>query len=179
MNWTRQLGDAFLGNQQAVMDAVQRERQAAQRYGYLRSNGQVVVSGGPYISIMPVNPGYVVVPYYDPAVVFYAPRPGFVIGGAIRFGFGVNIGGYFRPWGWGYNRFDWGGRAVYINNSPWRRTWVDRDRYAHPYEGVRRFDGGRRVEEQHRLQERSPQERQAPQRGERAPREEHRGDGRR
>src|SRR5580698_2703635 len=101
MNWTTQIGNAFLAQQQDVMDAVQRQRAVAQRYGYLASNGQIVVSGGPYITIMPVDPGFIVVPYYDPAVVFFAPRPGFVVGGAIRFGFGVTIGGFFRPWGWG------------------------------------------------------------------------------
>src|SRR5258708_39014265 len=53
LNWTRNLGDAFLAQQQDVMDAVQRERQKAQRYGYLRSNEQVVVGGGPYITIAP------------------------------------------------------------------------------------------------------------------------------
>src|SRR5208337_2383594 len=68
MNWTTQLGNAFLAQQQDVMDAVQRQRAIAQRYGYLRSNGQVVVSGGPYITVMPVNPAFIVVPYYDPAI---------------------------------------------------------------------------------------------------------------
>ena len=101
MNWTTDLGNAFLAQQQDVMDAVQRERRKARDYGYLRSNGQIVVGGGPYITIMPVNPGFVVVPYYDPGIVFFAPRPGFVVGGAIRFGFGVTLGGFFRPWGWG------------------------------------------------------------------------------
>ncbi len=100
MNWTTQLGNAFLAQQQDVMDAVQRQRAIAQRYGYLRSNGQVIVSGGPYITVVPVNWGYIAVPWYDPAVVFFAPRPGFMVGGAIRFGFGVTIGGFFAPWGW-------------------------------------------------------------------------------
>src|SRR5580658_3957254 len=59
MNWTTQLGNAFLAQQQDVMDAVQRQRGLAQRYGYLRSNGQVVVGGGPYVTILPVNPAYV------------------------------------------------------------------------------------------------------------------------
>src|SRR5262249_55148166 len=68
MNWTSQIGNAFLSQQPDVMAAVQRQRALATRYGYLRSNGQVVVSTGPYIAITPVNPGYVVVPYYDPAV---------------------------------------------------------------------------------------------------------------
>src|ERR1700688_243641 len=66
MNWTTDLGNAFLAQQQDVMDAVQRERRKAQSFGYLRSNGQIIVGGGPYITIAPVNPGYVVVPYYDP-----------------------------------------------------------------------------------------------------------------
>src|SRR5215831_12034991 len=68
MNWTAQIGNAFLAQQQDVMNAVQRQRAMAQRYGYLRTNGQVVVSGGPYITVMPVNPGYVVVPYCDPGI---------------------------------------------------------------------------------------------------------------
>jgi len=72
---------------------------------------------------MPVNPGFVVVPYYDPGIVFFAPRPGFVVGGAIRFGFGVTIGGFFRPWCWGYDRFEWDRHGVIINNEPWRRSW--------------------------------------------------------
>ena len=41
MNWTSELGNAFLAQQQDVMDAVQRQRAIAERYGYLRSNGQV------------------------------------------------------------------------------------------------------------------------------------------
>src|SRR5579863_149912 len=170
MGWTTQLGQAFLAQQQNVMDAVQRQRQAAQRYGYLRSNGQIVVSGGPYITIMPVNPGFIPVPYYDPGIVFFPPRPGFVVGGAVRFGFGITIGGFFRPWGWGpgFDRFDWGGHAVFLNNAPWRRTWDVRGAYVHPYEGVRRYAPAARAPEQHPLQERSERERAAPREGRRA-----------
>src|SRR5271170_6491998 len=87
MPWTSGIGNAFLAQQQDVMNAVQLERMKAQQFGYLHSNPQVVVSGGPYITIMPVNPAFVVVPYYNPAVVFFAPAPGFFVGGAIRFGF--------------------------------------------------------------------------------------------
>src|SRR5208283_4252682 len=53
MNWTTDLGNAFLAQRQDVMDAVQRMRQRARDFGYLRSNGQIVVNGGPYIEIMP------------------------------------------------------------------------------------------------------------------------------
>lgn len=160
MSWTTDLGNAFLAQQQDVMDAVQRERHKARNYGYLQSNGQVIVGGGPYITIAPVNPGFVVVPWYDPGVVFFPPRPGIVVGGAVRFGFGVSLGGFFRPWGWGYNRFDWGRHVVIINNAPWRRDWDNRREYVHPYADVHRWGPGERHEERHELEERSPRERQ-------------------
>jgi hypothetical protein len=176
MNWTTDLGNAFLAQQQDVMDAVQRERRKARDFGYLRSNGQIIVGGGPYITVMPVNPGFVVVPYYDPRIVFFAPRPGFVVGGAIRFGFGVTIGGFFRPWGWGYDRFDWDRHGVIINNEPWRRSWGNRREYEHPYPGVRRYAPAERAPERHELHERSEHERAAPREGRRAP-EEHGRDG--
>jgi hypothetical protein len=163
LNWTTQLGNAFLVQQQDVMDAVQRLRGEAEQYGYLRTNGSVIVTPGPYIAITPVNPGLIYVPWYDPAVVFIAPRPGFFVGGAIRFGFSVNLGIAFRPWGWGYSRFDWGTHAVFINNAPWRRTWVDRARYVHPYT-VQRYAGPRPAE-RHELHERSERERSAAREG--------------
>jgi hypothetical protein len=176
INWTTDLGNAFLAQEGDVMDAVQRDRRKAREYGYLRSNGQILVGGRPYITIMPVNPGYVVVPYYDPRVVFYAPRPGFFVGGAIRFGYGTSLGLSFRPWGWGYDRFDWGGHGVFINNARWGRTWDNRREYAHPYAGVHRFGPGDRVPDHHQLEQRSEHERGAEREGRRAP-EEHRGHG--
>jgi hypothetical protein len=177
MNWTSELGNAFLAQQQDVMDAVQRQRSAAQRYGYLRSNGQVVVGGGPYITIAPANPAFVVVPYYDPAIVFFPPRAGFAVGGAIRFGFGVGVGGFFAPWGWGGPgiRFDWGSHAVFLNNARWGRTWVNRGVYVHPYAAIRRpAPGFVRPAEPHRLEPRSVPERNAPRQGRPMPREDHR-----
>jgi hypothetical protein len=181
MNWTSWLGNAFLAQQQDVMDAVQRQRAIAARYGYLRSNPQVVVSGGPYISIMPVNPGFIVVPYYNPAIVFYAPRPGFFVGGAIRFGFGVGIGGFFAPWGWGPGvRFDWGRHDVFLNNARWGRTWANRGGYVHPYEGYRRpAPGYARPAEAHEMHGRTEPERNAAREGRAAPREAHREDSHR
>ena len=177
MNWTTDLGNAFLAQQADVMDAVQRERRKARDYGYLRTNAQVVVGVGPYITIMPVNPGFIVVPYYDPRVVFFAPRPGFVVGGAIRFGFGVSVGLFFRPWGWGpgFGRFDWGGHAVFLNNARWGRTWVNRGGYVHPYEGVHRFAPAERAPERHELHERSERERSEAREGRKGSPEEHHG----
>jgi len=145
MAWTSQLGNAFMAQQQDVMDAVQRERHRAYDYGYLRTGSQVVVTPGPYITIAPVNPGFYYVPLYDPLIVFAPPRPGFFVGGAIRFGGGITIGAAFAPWGWGFARFGWANHAVIINNHPWTRTWAGRREYVHPY-NLPRYAPGRRVE---------------------------------
>jgi hypothetical protein len=178
MNWTTQLGNAFLAEPQAVMDAVQRQRAAAQRFGYLRTNGQLVVSGGPYITILPVDPGYIVVPYYDPAVVFFAPRPGFFVGGGIRFGYAVTLGGFFAPWGWvsGGIGFDWRAHTLFLNRAPWGRTWINRNAYRHPYPAIRRpAPNYARPRDTHPLHSRSGDERNAPRQGRPAPHESHEG----
>ncbi len=171
MSWTSELGNAFLAQQPDVMDAVQRERHQAYNYGYLRTNQQIVVNPGPYIEILPANPGFIVVPYYNPLVVFAPPRPGFFVGGAIGFGYGITIGAAFGPWGWGSSRVLWGQHAVLINNARWNRTWVNRGAYVHPY-AMPRYAGPRPAE-QHQLQGRSERERQAARTG-REREEEHR-----
>jgi hypothetical protein len=172
MPWTQELGNAVLAQRPDVMDAVQRMRRRAVQYGYLRSNASIVVGTGPFITIMPVTPAFVVVPYYDPAVVFVAPRPGFAVGFAIRFGFGVSIGVAFRPWGWGLTFFNWGRHALVVNNVPWGRTWANRATYVHPY-SVRRYPRtAPRPPERHELVKRSPSER-ADARAGRAIKEEH------
>lgn len=160
MNWTSDLGNAVLAERDAVMDAVQRERHKAEQYGYLHSGGPIVVSGGTYIAIAPANPEFIVVPAYDPLVVYAAPRPGFVVGAAIGFGFGVAIGGWFHPWGWGATRIVWANHAFFVNNVRWERTWANRGVYVHPYPGVHRYEGPARVEH-HELVRRSENERAA------------------
>jgi Protein of unknown function (DUF3300) len=177
MPWTDEIGAAFLAQPEQVMDAVQRMRQSAAGYGYLRSNAQVVVRQGPFIEILPVNPAFIVVPYYNPAVVFVAPRRGVFVGGAINFGFGVTLGAAFEPWGWGATRFAWGEHALIVNNAPWRRTWGNRAVYVHPFASVPRFASVRPAEG-HTLRARSEREREAEQKG-RGHKEEHRRDDRR
>ena len=159
MGWTTDLGNAFLAQQQDVMDAVQRMRHRAWDYGYLRTGPQVIVRNGPFIEIVPVDPAFMVVPYYDPLVVFAAPRPGFAVAAAIRFNFGVTLGIAFRPWGWGAVRFAWNTHTVFINERPWSRTWANRATYVHPSE-VRRYPASQRVES-HQLQARSEREKEA------------------
>jgi hypothetical protein len=172
MPWTQELGSAFLVQSQDVMDAVQRNRQKAVSYGYLRTNPQVRVVSGPYIEIVPVNPDYIVVPYYDPLIVYARPRPGFVVAGAIRFGFGITLGAAFVPWGWHSTNFGWSSHTIIVNNAPWHRTYANRLTYVHPYTSVPRYAAPPRVEE-HRAIGRSHDEREA-ERGGRERREEHR-----
>jgi Protein of unknown function (DUF3300) len=146
--WTQQLGSAVLAQRPDVMDAVQRMRQQAYDYGYLRSNQyeQVVVAGPGNIEIIPAAPGYVYVPAYDPYVVYTRPRPGSFLGGAIRFGPGIVIGANFAPWGWGHAGFGWHEHTILIDNRPWARTWANRSAYVHPYVAPRPYVPGPRIE---------------------------------
>jgi hypothetical protein len=172
MAWTDQLSNAVLAQRAEVMDAVQRMRKKARDFGYLRSSGQIVVGTGPYITILPVNPEFICVPYYDPLIVFAAMRRGVSLGGSIIFGYGITIGAAFRPWGWGAIRFDWGAHSWFIGNTIWNRTWADRAGYKGPY-GAQRFETGKRVEG-HELIQRSQHEREAGRAGHTRV-EEHRG----
>jgi len=134
MGRTQELGNAVLADRAGVMDAVQDQRQKAYNYGYLRTNPQyrVVTAGPGDIEIVPVNPNVIFVPYYDPNVVFFRPRPGFFIGGAISFGPSIFVGS-FLPWGWGGVSFGWRAHTILIGGRPWERTWVNRGAYVHPY----------------------------------------------
>jgi hypothetical protein len=172
MPWTEELGAAFLAEQPQVMDAVQTMRQRALSYGYLQSNARWLVRRGPYVEIVPANPAFIVVPYYDPLVVFAAPRRGFVVSAAIGVGFGVTIGPAFAPWGWGTTRFGWTDHVVIVNNTPWRRVWANRLTYVHPY-AAQRYAPDRRPAEAHRAIERSAAEKEAERTGH-ARKEEHR-----
>jgi hypothetical protein len=134
MTWTEQLGTAVLAQRADVMDAIQRLRQRAYDYGYLRSSPyDAVVDSAGSIEILPVNPEYIYVPTYDPAIVFAPPPPGFVISGAIHFGPAVVVGLAFAPWGWVRPGFLWGTHAIVIDGTPWNRFWFNRGFYVHSY----------------------------------------------
>ncbi|MGH9882035.1 MAG: DUF3300 domain-containing protein, partial [Pyrinomonadaceae bacterium] len=76
IQWTTDLGNAFLAQQSDVMDAVQRLRGKAQGTGNLKTSAQQVVqtetvpSGKQVIEIQQANPDVVYVPSYDPTVVY-------------------------------------------------------------------------------------------------------------
>ena len=131
VQWTTELGNAFLAQQSDVMDAIQRMRQKAQGTGALKSNEQVrveskVVESKTVIVIEQANPEVVYVPVYDPVYVYgpavypYPPiyyptySTGTVIAAtAISFGVGVALGAAWGGgWGWGCG---WGDNDIDIN----------------------------------------------------------------
>src|SRR6185503_16984903 len=78
VQWTTDLGNAFLAQQSDVMDAIQRMRQKAQGTGALKSNEQLkvetkVVHEKTVIVIEQTAPEVVYVPVYDPVYVYGAP----------------------------------------------------------------------------------------------------------
>jgi len=138
VTWTTNLGNAFLAQQNDVMDAVQRMRQRAQQAGRLQStpqlNVQTVNEGGqPYIDIEPAYPDVMYVPIYDPLWIWgpplwypyprwYWPPRSFLTGG-LYFGFGgpINVGlffgaGWYGWGGWGWHP-GWGGHRIIVNNT--------------------------------------------------------------
>lgn len=108
LDWMRDLGDAFLAQEEDVMDTIQRLRQRAAAAGSLYSDErQRIIYDGGVIIIEPVNPLVVYVPYYDPLIVYgtwgwrayppvaWAPWPGYVPYRAPRPG--VSIGFSWGP----------------------------------------------------------------------------------
>jgi len=133
IQWTRQFGDAVLGQRGDVMDAVQRMRQTAFDNGNLRTGPQysVVAQGPGSIQIVPVIPMVYFVPAYDPFAVFVRPAAGVAVG--ITFGPRIVVGNAFAPWGWGRSSLSWTTRTIVIDGHPWARTHENRAVYSHPY----------------------------------------------
>src|SRR5689334_4260841 len=132
IQWTTDLGNAFLAQQSDVMAAVQRMRGKAQGTGNLKTSAQqkvateTVEGGRQVITIEPAQPDVVYVPSYDPAVVYGPPPPAYpyypytypgyypgmgLAWGAAGFALGAWAGG---AWG----DCDWhGGGDININNK--------------------------------------------------------------
>ncbi len=133
IKWSNDLGNAFLSQQDEVMDAVQRMRKKAADSGNLKSSEQQkvetkVVENKTVIVVEQANPQVVYVPSYNPTVVYgppvypyppiYYPPPGYYAAGmAISFGVGVAMGAFWSG-GWGYHcGWHGGGNNIYINNN--------------------------------------------------------------
>lgn len=130
IQWTTDLGNAFLAQQSGVMEAVQRMRKKAKDKGTLTSNEQQkvetkVVESKTVIVVEQANPEVIYVPSYNPVVVYgapvyayppiyYPPAGYYAAGMAISFGVGVAMGAMWSGgWGWGAG---WGNNNVQINN---------------------------------------------------------------
>jgi hypothetical protein len=128
IQWTTDLGNAFLAQQSDVMDAVQRMRKKAKGKGALESNEQQkvetkVIETKEVIVIEPSKPDVIYVPSYDPVVVYGAPLypyppiyyPYYPVGAAfVSFGFGMAMGAI---WGGACCGCGWGGGDININNN--------------------------------------------------------------
>ncbi len=124
LDWTRDMGDAFLANQSDLLDAVQRLRGKANEAGNLETTKEqtVIVQPDKIIVIESAEPDVVYVPTYSPTVVYgtwpyttvyYAPLyqpppPGY---GALAFTTGVFVGAAL----WGDCHWGWGHSDVNIN----------------------------------------------------------------
>lgn len=133
-DWTVSLGQAYVNQEQDVLDAIQRLRAEARGAGNLISTPQQqVVVEEEYIRIYPAEPQVIYVPEYDPLLVYTeGPYPAY---GFVSFGIGFTIGAWLnRDCDWhqhrvyyhGWQDGGWIGRArpyvqvqnnVYINNS--------------------------------------------------------------
>jgi hypothetical protein len=138
IKWTDELGNAFLAQQNDVMEAVQRMRAKAVEKGALKSNEQQkvetkVVESKTVVVVQPASTEVVYVPSYSPAVVWGAPYypypvmayPAYPAGAALLgFGVGVAMGAAWGGGGWGWNA-GWGGNNdininrnnTFVNNS--------------------------------------------------------------
>jgi hypothetical protein len=130
IQWTTDLGNAFLAQQSDVMDAIQRMRAKAQGTGNLQTNAQQKVEtqvgedGQQVIAIEQANPDVVYVPSYDPQMVYGAPPPaypyypytypGYYAGMGLAFGTGLAVGGL---WANNWGNCNWKHGDVNINNN--------------------------------------------------------------
>jgi hypothetical protein len=126
LDWTRDMGDAFLGQQTEMLDAVQRLRQKAQKEGHLKSSKEqtVTVQEDKTIIIKESDPEIIYVPSYNPTVVYgptwpppvyYAPMYVYPPGAAfftfsVGFAMGAAMWGGCN-WGWGHSDVD-----INVNN---------------------------------------------------------------
>jgi len=144
LSWTSSLGDAYVNQQQDVMNAVQVMRDRAQKAGNLKTTSQEKVSNqGKTIVIEAADPEVVYVPEYDPWLVYGEPigvwpgwysYPGlFLTGPGIAFGVGFGVG-FFGGYGWGWHNWgsDWHHHDIVFNHNTYvshSRIFVNRNNF--------------------------------------------------
>lgn len=156
---TVKIGDAFIGQQKEVMDAIQRLRGKAKSNGNLETNQQQTVtvneSGGAQVIVVESSsPEVVYVPQYNPTVVYggwaypsYPPYPyyppGYVASNVVSFGVGVACG---AAWGYAWGNCNWGGGDVDIdiNRNTNINNNIDRSKFQNRQTGSFKHDPAHR-----------------------------------
>ena len=155
LDWTQELGEAFLDDEKRVLQTVQGLRKKADAAGNLKSNEQYkVIKEQQTIIIEPAQPTVVYVPTYNPTVVYgtwwapayppyyYPPPPYYYPPGSVAaaglIGFGLGIAVANNHWGW--SNCDWNGGNVnvnvnrnntFINNNPEFKNKVKNGNWQH------------------------------------------------
>ncbi len=154
LDWTQQLGDAVLAQQEDVLNAVQVLRGRAQAAGQLQSGPQIIVNvthqtvqAAPtarvapppqIITIAPAQPDVIFVPVFNPTVVYGAwPHPGFPpayfppplgwgMGNALLTGMAFATGAAVVGSLWGWAQPGWGRGNVNVNVNQFNSINVNR-----------------------------------------------------
>lgn len=156
LDWTQQLGDAVLAQQQDVLNAVQVLRGRAQAAGKLQSGPQQTVDIKPVvnvttapdaavapppqvITITPTQPSQVYVPAYNPSVVYgswpypsyppsyYPPPVGWGVGNALLTGMAFAGGVAIVNSLWGWASPGWGRGDVDVDVNRFNNINVNRN----------------------------------------------------
>jgi hypothetical protein len=141
LEWTQNLGDAFLAQEDDVFARVQFLRQKADAAGNLKSNKEqkVIKETNPetrteYIVIQPARPEYIYVPVYQPTVVYgswwyptYPPYywnwyPGASFVNGLFWGAGFAVANNI----WGWNNCNWRYGHIDIDVNRYNRINVNR-----------------------------------------------------
>ena len=151
LDWTQKMGDAFLAQQEDVMDTIQKLRFRAQESGNLKTTKeQKVIVQEKVIVIEPATPQVIYVPTYNPTVVYgawpypaYPPYyyypPGYVATSAFWFASGIALG---AAWGYAWGGCHWGNKKVtynYNQNININRN-INRNKYVSQYPSGGRGD---------------------------------------
>jgi hypothetical protein len=142
LDWTQKLGDAFLAQQDEVMDEIQVLRSKAADAGNLKTTKQQKVvkeassdgSGPPVYVIESASPETVYVPVYEPDVYgswwypdyppYYWTYPGAHYVDGWWWGTGVAIASGI----WGWNHWDWHNRDIDIDVNKWNNINANRNK---------------------------------------------------
>lgn len=155
LEWTQQLGDALLAQQEDLLNAVQVLRARAQAAGHLQSGPEqivtvtakepgasgtttIVVPPPQVIVIQPAQPNVVAVPVYSPSVVYggwpypatppvyYPPPPAYGLGSALLTGIAFGAGVALVGSLWGWASPGWGRGSVDVNVNRYNTINVNR-----------------------------------------------------